>query len=654
MRSDVPIIPRRLLFGNPTRTAPSLSHDGRYVSYLAPVDGVLNVWVAEAGSPDRAAPVTRDRKRGIRNYFWAYDPGTLIYMQDRDGDENWQLFATDSKGERTRPLTPYEGVRGQVQHVSHRHPANLLVGLNKRRPEYHDVYNLDLRTGALDLVVENDSFAGFVTDDDYRVRVADRMLPDGGRELLLRTGDGHWLPFMQIGHEDALTTGVAGFDGTGTKLYMVDSRGRDTAALFELDLNAGGTGPARMLADDSRADAGRVVRHPVSRHAQAVSFTYDRKRWQVIDPAIEPDFACLAGAVGGDFDIASRTLDDSRWIVEAAADDAPTRFYLYDRSRREATLWFTSRPDLEGKPLARMHSATLRARDGLNLVAYYSLPPGSDRSTAGKPDRPLPTVLLVHGGPWARDHWGFNSYHQWLANRGYAVVSVNFRGSTGFGKRFLNAGNLEWGRKMHDDLVDTVEWAVANGIADRSRTAIMGGSYGGYSALVGLSMTPDLFACGIDLVGPSNLITLLRSIPPYWKPVQQIFRTRAGDPDTPEGVQLLRERSPLTHVGNIRRPLLIGQGKNDPRVKQAESDQIVNAMKERGIPVTYLLYPDEGHGFGRPENSLAYAAVTEAFLGRSLGGKVEPVGDDFKGSSITVPVGADYVPGLTEALASAV
>jgi dipeptidyl aminopeptidase/acylaminoacyl peptidase len=297
-----------------------------------------------------------------------------------------------------------------------------------------------------------------------------------------------------------------------------------------------------------------------------------------------------------------------------------------------------------------MHPAVVTARDGLELVTYYSLPHTTDAASAGAPDHPLPTVLLVHGGPWARDHWGFSSYHQWLANRGYAVVSVNFRGSTGFGKAFINAGNGEWGRRMHDDLVDVVEWAVGTGIADRTRVAIMGGSYGGYATLVGLTRTPDLFACGVDLVGPSNLITLLRSIPPYWKPTQQIFRTRVGDPDEPDGADLLRERSPLSHVNEIRRPLLIAQGKNDPRVKQAESDQIVQAMQERGIPVTYLLYPDEGHGFGRPENSLAFAAVTEAFLAQTLGGRVEPVGEDFKGSSITVPVGAENVPGLSDAL----
>jgi dipeptidyl aminopeptidase/acylaminoacyl peptidase len=286
----------------------------------------------------------------------------------------------------------------------------------------------------------------------------------------------------------------------------------------------------------------------------------------------------------------------------------------------------------------------------MNLVSYYSLPVDSDGDGDAIPDEPLPTVLFVHGGPWGRDRWGYDPWHQWLANRGYAVLSVNFRASTGFGKAFINAGNLEWGTRMHDDLIDAVEWAIEAGIADPERMAIMGGSYGGYATLAGLTFTPERFACGVDIVGPSNLVTLLETIPPYWEPRIELFTTRMGDFRTEEGRAFLAERSPLTHAERIVRPLLIGQGANDPRVKQAESDQIVQAMKAKGIPVTYVLYPDEGHGFARPENRLSFNAIVDAFLSRCLGGRFEPIGDDLKGSTVTVPIGADALPGLAESL----
>jgi dipeptidyl aminopeptidase/acylaminoacyl peptidase len=325
-------------------------------------------------------------------------------------------------------------------------------------------------------------------------------------------------------------------------------------------------------------------------------------------------------------------------------DDGPVKYYRYDRPERKATFLFNNRDDLEGRPLAKMEAVVIKSRDGLDLVSYLTLPLGR------KERQPVPMVLDVHGGPWARDAWGFNPIHQWLANRGYAVLSVNFRGSTGFGKRFINAGNREWAGKMHNDLLDAVAWAVDQKIAEANKIAILGGSYGGYATLVGLTFTPDVFACGIDIVGPSNILTLLSTIPPYWQPMVQMFKDRVGDFTTRSGKAFLEERSPLSHVDRIERPLLIGQGANDPRVKQAESDQIVRLMKQKKIPVTYVLYPDEGHGFARPENRLSFNAVAEAFLAEHLGGRYEPVGDDFGGSSITAPSGADGVPGLKEAL----
>ena len=331
-------------------------------------------------------------------------------------------------------------------------------------------------------------------------------------------------------------------------------------------------------------------------------------------------------------------------------DDGPLRYYYYDHNQRKARFLFTDKEKLQGQDLAKMVPVIIKSRDGLDLVSYYTLPLRSDSNTDGKPDVPLPMVLDVHGGPWARDDWGYNPQHQWLANRGYAVLSVNFRGSTGFGKNFTNAGNLEWGRKMQNDLIDAVEWAVQQGIADPEKIAIMGGSYGGYATLAGLTFTPDTFNCGVDIVGPSNLTSLLQSIPPYWKPELDQLTTRVGDFRTEDGKKLLGERSPLTYVDRIARPLLIAQGANDPRVKQNESDQIVKAMQAKNLPVTYVLYADEGHGFVRPENRLSFYAIAEAFLAEHLGGKYEPIGKDFQGANLTVPAGADEVPGLTDAL----
>jgi dipeptidyl aminopeptidase/acylaminoacyl peptidase len=431
-------------------------------------------------------------------------------------------------------------------------------------------------------------------------------------------------------------------------LYMTGGSNRDTGALYAVDPESG---QRQLLAEDARCDAGDVMIHPREKMIQAVAFNYQRKSWRILDERIEKELAFLKTVTHGDVEVVSRTLDDQTWLVAYLMDDGPVRYYRFDRQQMAADFLFTDRQALEGQPLVNMHSAVIRSRDGLEMVSYYSLPPGSDSDGDGRPDEPLPAVLFVHGGPWARDMWGYHPYHQWLANRGYAVLSVNFRGSTGFGKAFVNAGDLEWGAAMHDDLLDGVTWAVEEGIADPERVAIAGGSYGGYATLVGLTFSPETFACGVDIVGPSNLITLVESIPPYWQPMIELFTNRMGDHRTDEGRALLQERSPLTYVDRIRRPLLIGQGANDPRVKQAESDQIVQAMQEKGIPVTYVLYPDEGHGFARPENNMSFSAVAEAFLAPILGGRREPIGDDFEGSSITVPIGVEEVPGLADALA---
>jgi len=409
----------------------------------------------------------------------------------------------------------------------------------------------------------------------------------------------------------------------------------------------------KVLAEDPKADVSGIVAHPTEKHPQAVQSTFERRKWQILDKSIEPDLEYLKTVADGELNITSRTTNDQDWIVAYVMDDGPVRYYHYDREAKKASFLFTNRKDLEGLKLAKMHTATVKSRDGLDIVCYYTLPFWTDPDNDAKPSAALPTVLFVHGGPWARDDWSYNPYHQWLANRGYAVLSVNYRGSTGFGKDFINAGNLEWAGKMHDDLLDAVAWAVEKGIADKDHVAIMGGSYGGYATLVGLTFTPEQFACGVDIVGPSSLITLLETIPPYWKPMLDVFTTRVGDHRTEAGRKLLESRSPLTYVDRINKPLLIGQGANDPRVKQSEADQIVAAMTKKNIPVTYVLYPDEGHGFARPENSMSFNAVAELFLAEHLGGRAEPMSEDISGSSITVPEGTEHVPGLPRNLKGA-
>ncbi len=642
------LIPREVLFGNPDKITVRLSPDGTRISYLASVDGVLNVWVGPADDPDSAKPVTNDTDRGIRIYFWAYTNEHILYLQDQAGDENWRVYSVNLETGQTTDLTPLEGVQARIQAVSQKFPEEILISLNDRDPTLHDIYRINITTGEKSLVMENEGFVGFTTDDEYNVRFAERLTPDGGNEISQATEDGGWELFMDIAMEDLLTTGIVGFDKTGTILYMIDSRNRNTAAFFTMDLE---TGEQTLIAEDPHADTSNLMIHPTEKIVQAVAFTYERRHWQIIDESIADDLAYLKTVADGDVEVVSRTLDDEYWMVAYVLDDGPVQYYRYDRGEKSAEFLFTHRKALEGLSLAKMHPVVIKSRDGLDLVSYYTLPIGSDSDLDGYPDEPLPMVLFVHGGPWARDNWGYNSVHQWLANRGYAVLSVNFRSSTGFGKAFINAGNLEWGGKMHDDLIDAVNWTVQEGIADQDQVAIMGGSYGGYATLWGMTNTSDTFACGVDIVGISNLITLLETIPPYWEPQIELFATRVGDHRTEEGRAFLARRSPLTYVDRIEKPLLIGQGANDPRVKQAESDQIVQAMQDVNIPVIYLLYTDEGHGFARPENRLSFYAVTDAFLAEHLGGRYEPIGDDFEGSSIIVQSGAEEVPGLAEAIA---
>jgi dipeptidyl aminopeptidase/acylaminoacyl peptidase len=646
---SVPLIPRAVLFGNPDKAGPQISPDGTRLAYLAEVDGVLNVYVGPIDDLSKAKAVTADKKRGIRSYFWAYNNRHVLYIQDKDGDENWHVYAVDLKSGETRDLTPIPGVQARIEEVSYKFPNDILVGLNDRDPRLHDVYRVNIESGERKLTQKNEGdFVAFVADDDFNVRVAQKTTADGGGELFVPATEGtEWVSFLKITPDDAMTTSPAGFDKAGKVLYMIDSIGRDTSAMVALEM---ASKEKKVIASNPKADVSGAMIHPTEKNIQAVSFTYERREWNILDDTIKPDFEYLKTVTPGEVNVLSRTLDDKHWIVGYVLDDGPARYYDYDRAAKKARFLFTNRKALEGLKLSKMHPVVIKSRDGMELVSYLTLPVWEDKD--GKPGKPLPMVLDVHGGPWARDGWGYNGYAQWLANRGYAVLSVNFRGSTGFGKKFINAANLQWAGTMHNDLIDAVNWAVKEKIADPQKVAIMGGSYGGYATLVGLTFTPEVFACGVDIVGPSSLLTLLESVPPYWKPMLEMFTTRIGDHRTEEGRKLLTERSPLTFVDKIKRPLLIGQGANDPRVKKAEADQIVAKMEEKKIPVTYLLMTDEGHGFARPENNKAFNAATEAFLSKMLGGRFEPIGKDFEGSSITVVKGADGVPGLAEVISA--
>ncbi len=644
--SDTPLIPRDHLFGNPTRAQGKISPDGKWVSWMAPWEGVMNVFMAPADDPDSARRMTSAKDRPIPQYFWAPDSRSVLYIRDKDGDENYLLYSVPVEGEaKEKCLTPFEETRVQIVGGSDTIKDKILVGLNNRDARFHDVHLLDLNTGELELVFENNEWAGFEADDSLTLRWAVRQNAEGGTDMHeIVDGKVEEAPRERTGLDESLTTGMAGYTTNGKTLYWLDSRGRNTAALFAENTE---TGERVLVAEHDKADIGGTMRHKQTGEVQAYTVTYLRTEHHAIDPEIGKALDWLREQLDGDFGVQSRTDDDRRWLVANDPLDAPVASYLFDRDAMTLTKFYTTYPELEGAPLQPMHAREITSRDGLVLPSYLTLPPQSDPDGDGVPDAPVPMVLVVHGGPWARDAFGYNRTHQWLANRGYAVLSVNFRGSTGFGKDFINAGNREWSGKMHDDLLDAVDWAVDQGIAEKDKVAIMGGSYGGYATLVGLTFTPETFACGVDIVGPSNLETLLETIPPYWEPLVKQFHERMGDPTTKEGKKFLQSISPLYKAKDITKPLLIGQGANDPRVKQAESDQIVEAMERDGVPVTYVLFPDEGHGFHRPENNIAFNAIAENFLAECIGGRAEPVGETLGASTADIRNGREHVKGLS-------
>src|ERR1700728_2294312 len=624
----VDLIPRSVLFGNPERIQPRISPDGGSLAWIAPKDGVLNVWLAPilaSADPDTgvdgagvdwaaARVVTADTDRGIRTFSWARDGPHLLYVQDAGGDENWRLYDVAVDSLERRDLTPFDKIHATIIGTSKRRPTEVLVGVNADNPQLHDVYRLDLVTGELVKEIENPGYAGWLGDEDLVVRCAIAPLPDGSFDVLVRDSgdaDAAWRTLVTIPAEDAISTDVVSFSGDGRSVLMTSAAGSDTARLTKVDL---ATGAETVLASDPEVDISGVLLPPDTRDPQIVMFLKDRMDYLVLDPSVAEDLRAVRKLHPGDPSFAGRDDADDTWLIAYNVDAGSVTYYMYDRKTRTGRPLFVSRPELADYTLAAMEPFSYAARDGLVIHGYLTFPPGVDRSS-------LAAVLNVHGGPQVRDAWGYDPEAQWLANRGYLCVQVNYRGSTGYGKAFVAAGDREWGGKMHDDLIDAVSYVVGRGWADPSRVAIYGGSYGGYAALVGAAFTPDVFCCAVDIVGPSNLKTLLETIPPYWAPmIAQLYR-RVGNPET--DAEFLWSRSPLSRARDIRIPLLIAQGANDPRVKQAESEQIVAALTDAGIDYEYMLFPDEGHGFAKPGNRLKFYAAAERFLARYLGGRFE-------------------------------
>ena len=606
------LIPREVLFGNPVKASPKISPDGKHMAYLAPVENVLNVWVKTIGE-ENDRPVTKDNNRGIRRYFWAEDSQYIMYLQDVGGNENWRLYAVNLLTNDIRDLTPYEEVQVRILAHDKHYPNDLLIEMNKENPKVHDVYHLDLRTGELTRRVENPgNILGWVADNQLQVRGAMEATADGGSKLLLRDSEqSDWRTLITFSSQDSMNSGPVCFNKDGNAIYIIDSRDYNTGRLKKVDIL---TSETEVIVSDPQYDICDVMIQPDTYEIQAVSFVKARQEWHILDESIKEDFTVIEGLDYGDFSVIDRDNSDVTWLVGFTRDNGPVSYYAYDRDTKQGTFLFVHKPDLNEYTLASMEPISFKARDGLIIHGYITYPVGTKRTN-------LPMALNVHGGPWGRDSWGYDAEAQWLANRGYAILQINFRGSAGYGKEFLNAGNKEWGGKMHDDLVDAVHWAIEQGIADPEKIAIYGGSYGGYAALVGATFTPDLFCCAVDIVGPSNLLSWINSIPPYWSTFRDMLYERVGNPDTER--EFLISRSPLFKVDNIKIPMLIAQGANDPRVPQHESEQIVEALKKKGIRYEYLLFPDEGHGFAKPENRLKFYAAAEKFLADCLGGRYE-------------------------------
>jgi dipeptidyl aminopeptidase/acylaminoacyl peptidase len=635
-----PLIPRRTLYDNPAFFGAKLSPDGRFVSWLAPVDNVLNVWAAQTDRVSSGQPVTRTKGRPINWQDWSPDGRYIMFLNDENGDENLHLFAVDPQTSELRDVTPISNIRAIPTLWSFLAPDKVAVYLNDRDPRWHDVYLLDLATGDRSLIWENrQEFDHVGLDWQLRPRHARSNAADGGSRLWRIDGEKvtHW---RDIPYDDVVTTRLMRFDAGGKHVHLLSSLDHNTSALVRVDWS---NGDEQVLFRSERADVTDVIFNAKTFEAEAVCIDPGRREWNALTSRAKAELAFIRASLPDhDFTVQSQSDDDRRWIVMSYNAQQPATYHLLDRDRLTLTELFTARPELRSYRLAPMQTIEGKSRDGLRLVSYLTLPTDIE---AVRPKKPLPMVLVVHGGPWFRDGFGYRGDHQWLADRGYAVLSVNYRGSTGFGKAFIAESEKQHARTMHDDLIDMVEWAVAEGIAQEDRIAIFGGSYGGYASFVGATFTPEVFCCAISVVGISNLQTLLESLPPYWAGFVEFMYRSYGDPRTEEGRTLLAERSPIHKVANIKRPMLIFHGANDVRCKVAESDSMVAAMQARNIPAIYVVYPDEGHGFAKPPNRLSYIAITEAFLAQHLGGAFEPIGNDLEGSSHQIRTGAEALVG---------
>ena len=635
------LIPRADIFGNAERTVARISPDGRHVSWLAPKEGVMNVWVAPTGTPDNARAITNDTYRGVNQYYWAPNSKYVYYIQDDGGDENFHVYSSNVATGDVRDLTPIaKGARATMEQVSPARPDHIVVGINERDPQIFDLYIVDVTTGERNLLKENPGYGAWLIDNALVPRYGFQPTPDGGGNIVDFEGE----VFAVIAPEDYMATEWLGFDKDNTSIFMLDSRERDTAALTRVSLESG---KRDVIAISDDADISAVLTDQRSFEPIAYNVDYLKSSWHGLSDTAKADFEKISAQLAGSLSIVSTTEDMSKWVVYEDATEKPGAYYVYDRADGTVSQMLVTRPALSEVTLAPMQAVVIEARDGFELVSYLTLPADSDSNGDGLPDEPLPMVLAVHGGPWARDSYGYHPWHQWLANRGYAVLSVNYRGSSGFGKTFMRAAIKEFAGKMHDDLIDGVNWAVAEGVADPEKVAIVGGSYGGYATLIGVSFTPETFACGVDLVGPSSLATLIESFPEYWKPfLAGTWFTYVGDPENEEERADMLERSAISRVNDIKVPLLVGQGENDPRVTKLESDQLVEAMSNNELPVTYVNFPDEGHGFQRPENRLAFYSVMEGFLAQCLGGRAEDVNNAFDGSTIQILYGKGYISNL--------
>jgi dipeptidyl aminopeptidase/acylaminoacyl peptidase len=610
------LIPRHILFSDPEKLNVKLSPNGEFVSYLAPFKGGLNVWLAPIHALKEAKAVTHSLQP-IKEHGWSSDGDFLLYIYDEKGDENWQLHGFDIKKSRHLAYTP-KGCNAKIIHQSTSTPGKILIGLNQRDRHYHDVYLLDLQQNHLECLFENNHFWEFIADDEFNLRLGINITAEGGEYINLRSVNQEVV--AKITQHDLFGLYFyprlrLGLSSDSEKLYLAESLHSNTSRLIEVTL---ANGKRQDLGGQEKADICDVLLDPESKHPLAYAVNQQRKEWFSLNEPAQNDLTFLRTFTDGDIDIVGQTKDNQQWLVAYVHDNGPVGYYLYQRRAQTMTHLFDSHPSFKNYFFTKMQPYLIKTRDNLECVSYLSLP--SDKQV------PVPLVLMVHGGPNYRDFWGFNPIHQWLTNRGYGVLSINYRASTGFGKKHAMAGNGEWGRKIQDDLLDGVKWAIKKGFTMKEQIAIMGRSFGGYATLMALTQTPDVFCCGVDIVGPANLETMAAHFPPYWKSMQAIINGMmlGCDPQTPEGKAFLASRSPIHSVKKISKPLLIGHGSNDVRVLQAESDHMVEAMQENGIPVTYAYFPDEGHQFMHAGNRMAFYALAEAFLAKVLNGRFEP------------------------------